>query len=110
MSFAHPEESKNVKTICVGRAVPEIFIFLIDGIPTVSIDHVLVVVAAADVTADAVAVTNLDLVNTIKNYNISGTIHPTQIVLPLLESQEQADNRGGCHKLHHCSHGMSKLD
>ena len=57
--------------------VPEILLFLIDGNPTVSIDHVLVFVAAAAVTADALAVTNLDLVDAIKNYNISGTIHPT---------------------------------
>ena len=35
--------------------VPEILIFLIDGNPTVSIDQVLIVVAAA--------VTNLDVVN-----------------------------------------------
>ena len=43
--------------------VPEILIFLIDGNPTVSIDQVLVVVAAAAVTADVAAVTNLDVVN-----------------------------------------------
>ena len=41
--------------------VPEILIFLIDGNPTVSIDQVLVVVAAA-VVASAAAVTDQDVV------------------------------------------------
>ena len=52
--------------------VPEIVIFLIDGNPTVSIDQVLVVVAAA-VTADVAAVTNLDVVDAysgVTNYQI----------------------------------------
>ena len=62
--------------------VPEILIFFIDGKPTVSIEQVLVVVAAAAV-ASAVAVTNLDVVNaysgvtSIKYNIISGTICPT---------------------------------
>ena len=43
--------------------VPEILIFLIDGNPTVSINQVLVVVAAAAVTVDDMAVPNLDVVN-----------------------------------------------
>ena len=38
-------------------------IFLIDGNPTVSINQVLVVVAAAAVTVDDMAVPNLDVVN-----------------------------------------------
>ena len=42
--------------------VPEILIFLIDGTPNVSIDQVLVVVAAA-VVASAAAVTDLDVVS-----------------------------------------------
>ena len=50
--------------------VPEILIFLIDGDPTVSIDPVLVVVAAAAMTADVAAVTNLDLVNGVTIYQI----------------------------------------
>ena len=50
--------------------VPEIVIFLIDANPTVSIDKVLVVVAAAAVTADVAAVTNLDVVNGVTIYQI----------------------------------------
>ena len=58
--------------------VPEILIFLIDGNPTVSIDHVLVVVAV-----DAAAVPYLDVVKAYsgvtihQTINISGTILPT---------------------------------
>ena len=86
--------------------VPEILIFLIDG---VSIDQVLVVIAAA-VVASAAAVTYLDMVNaysgspSIKNINISGTIRPMYFVLTFLESQEQVDKQGGCNRLHNCSH------
>ena len=59
--------------------VPEIVIFLIDGNPTVSIDHVLVVVAVDAVTA----VPDLDVVKAYsgvtihQTINISGTILPT---------------------------------
>ena len=87
--------------------VPEIFLLLIDGNPTVSIAHVLVIVAVDavtdSVTADAAAVTDLDVVKadsgvTIhQTINISGTILPTQFVLTFFESQEQADKHGGCY-------------
>ena len=63
--------------------VPEILIFLKDGKPTVSIDHVLVVVAVDAATADAAAVPDLDVVKAYRwvtihqAINIYGTILPT---------------------------------
>ena len=62
--------------------VPEILIFLMDGNPTVSIDHVLVVVAVDAVTADAAAVPDLDVVKAYSGVTIHQTINISGTTLP----------------------------